>query len=49
MAVRRVKLSEAPMPIFTVAERMPDYLIRPKPPKHSEKLFSDDEDDVVFI
>ncbi|ELR19150.1 cysteine protease, putative [Acanthamoeba castellanii str. Neff] len=46
---RAIQLSEGPMPIFTVAERMPDYLVRPKPPKHSEKLFSDDEDDVVFI
>lgn len=44
-----VQLAEGHLPIFTVAENTPEYLVRPKPPKHSEKLFSDDEDDVVFI
>lgn len=46
---RAVWLGQSTSPVFTVAERTPDYLVRPKPPKHSEKLFSDDEDDVVFI
>jgi len=46
---RAIQLTEGALPIFTVAERTPEYLVRPKPPKHSERLFSDDEDDVVFL
>jgi hypothetical protein len=37
--------------IFTIVEKTPEYLKRKRtPPKgHSEKLFSDDEDDIVFL